>query len=95
MIKSDLKFTQTSWRVEVPNLTIEVAGWKFIFAYREWAKCGNQTTKTLACQEERWQGFVERWGKESWGGKVGREWEKRVGEGRKGEREGVGRGRCK
>ena len=64
LIKSDLKFTQTSWRVEVPNLTIEVAGWKFIFAYREWAKCGNQTTKTLACQEERWQGFVERWGKE-------------------------------
>ena len=64
LIKSNLDFVQSCWRVELPNAVIKLEGWTFVFTYREWAKSGDQSTKDITSQEERWRGFVNRWSKE-------------------------------
>ena len=48
------------WRCPILNCVLEGG----CFAYREWAKCGDQLTKTLDHQLERWEKFVGRWSKE-------------------------------
>ena len=64
LIKSNLQFKQMHWNVEIPHVVVNLEGWKMIFAYREWAKCGLQSTKTLDSQLSRWSPFVDRWAKE-------------------------------
>ena len=64
LVKSDIDFIQTHWNVEVPHVVLSMEGWKFVFAYREWAKSGRQDTKTIDQQLSRWSGFVNRWKKE-------------------------------
>ena len=64
LIKNNIKFTQSYWRVEVPNLTLKLDDWTITFAYREWAKCGDQSSKTMVHQMERWSKFVMRWSQE-------------------------------
>ena len=45
-------------------MIIKTEGWSFIFAYREWAKSGDQETKGMDQQVQRWSQFVRRWSKE-------------------------------
>ena len=64
LIKNNIKFTQSYWRVEVPNLTLKLDDRTITFVYREWAKCGDQSSKTMVHQMERWSKFVMRWSQE-------------------------------
>ena len=64
LIKSDLQFVQTRWSVEIPHVAVKVEGWLLVACYREWAKCGDQDTKSIDMQLERWSKFVSRWSKE-------------------------------
>ena len=64
LVKSNLKFNQKYWKVELPHKVLEIGDWRFVFVYREWAKCGDQATKDIKQQETRWRGFVDRWMKE-------------------------------
>ena len=64
LVKSNISFTQNHWNVEVPHVNLCIGGWMFTFAYREWAKCGDQLTKSMDHQLERWEKFVGRWSKE-------------------------------
>ena len=64
LIKSDLKYSQSHWNVQLPHAVICLEGWKMIFAYREWAFCGDQATKDSRSQLERWSTFVKRWSRE-------------------------------
>ena len=64
LVKSDLNFSQHHWNVEIPHAIIKTEGWNFIFAYREWAKCGDQSTKDMQHQLKRWETFVGRWKRE-------------------------------
>ena len=64
LIKNNIKYKQETWDVPVPNLSLNICGWKFIFCYREWAHAGDQSTKSLPDQLSRWKEFVRMWGKE-------------------------------
>ena len=54
LIKSNIQFEQSHWNVEVPHTVIKMEGWTIVFTYREWAKCGDQMTKTIKHQIDRW-----------------------------------------
>ena len=64
LIKNNIKYKQETWDVPVPNLSLTICGWKFIFCYREWAHAGDQSTKSLPDQLLKWKEFVRMWGKE-------------------------------
>ena len=61
LIKNDIKFSQTSWAVDIPHCIITAHGWTYIMIYREWAHCGDQSTKSIDHQLTRWQQFVTKW----------------------------------
>ena len=63
LIKTDIVFTQKHWNVDIPHLTLDAYGWRLVFIYREWAKAGDQETKSIDQQLDRWKGFVDRWKK--------------------------------
>ena len=50
--------------MEIPHVAVKVEGWLLVACYREWAKCGDQETKSIDMQVERWSKFVSRWSKE-------------------------------
>ena len=64
LVRANVNFKVSYWRVEIPHAVISILDWSVVFAYREWAKCGEQSTRPLQMQLDRWTGFVERWSKE-------------------------------
>ena len=61
LIKNDIVFKQMHWKVDVPHIILEILGWKIIFMYCEWARAGDQMTKSFDQQLTRWQSFVQKW----------------------------------
>ena len=61
LIKDGLPYQELDMSCEIPTCCIVYGGWTILFLYREWAKGGDQTTKAIPLQNERWETFVSRW----------------------------------
>ena len=64
LVKNNIKFKVSHWNVEIPHVILGVEDWSCCFLYREWAKEGDQMTKSIQHQMGRWRGFSNGWGKE-------------------------------
>ena len=63
LIKNEIEFTQISWKSDVPHCVLQVKGWTIVMVYREWAKLGDQTSKSHDLQYQRWKTLVSNWKK--------------------------------
>ena len=64
LIKNDIQYKQISWDTDVPHCVLEVKDWLIVMVYREWAKLGDQQTKSIDLQFQRWKTFVTNWKKQ-------------------------------
>ena len=64
LISKNYVFRDISPNLDVPVVGIEIGKWKLFSVYREWAKEGDQSTRDLEFQIERFKTLVEFWTKQ-------------------------------
>lgn len=61
LVKVGVVYEVLDLSCEIPTCTLKVDGWTLCFIYREWAKGGDQDTRYIPQQNERWLTFISRW----------------------------------
>ena len=61
IIRDNIPFKTFKVNTLIPVVGIKVGEWRLLGIYREWALCGDQTTKTREQQIDRLKDFVDYW----------------------------------
>ena len=61
LVNDKIPFKQFKIDTQVPAVGLKIGEWKLVGIYREWALCGDQTTKSRELQVNRLQNFVDYW----------------------------------
>ena len=61
LVKDTIPFKTFKVVTQIPVVGLKIGEWKMLGIYREWSKCGDQTTKSREQQTERLEDFVEYW----------------------------------
>ena len=61
LVKDNIPFKKIKTNTKIPVVGLKIGEWHLLGVYREWALCGDQSTKSREMQVERLENFVEYW----------------------------------